>query len=175
MRRLTQEDARNLFELDSDPEVVRYANPAGRTSSYERIRDEILPRFLSYYGRYEGLGYWAAEERPSGVFLGWFHLRPRDGDVLVAELGYRLRRSAWGKGYATEGSRALVRKAFTELEVERIVAEALKLNAVSIRVMEKAGLRFESTFMYPMYPGRELEAVRYVIDREKFQSGSYST
>lgn len=49
-------------------------------------------------------------EKSTGAFLGWFHYRlPPDGHTDDVELGYRLRRSAWGKGYATEGSRALVR------------------------------------------------------------------
>jgi len=46
---------------------------------------------------------------------------------------------AWGKGYATEGSRALIRKGFTELGVQRVVAEAMAVNVASRRVMEKAG------------------------------------
>ena len=58
----------------------------------------------------------------------------------VAELGYRLRRSAWGKGYATEGSRALIGKGFTEFGVRRVVAETLAGNLGSRRVLEKSGL-----------------------------------
>jgi RimJ/RimL family protein N-acetyltransferase len=54
--------------------------------------------------------------------------------------GYRLRRSAWGKGHATEGSRALIREGFAELGVRRVVAETMAVNAASRRVMEKAGL-----------------------------------
>ena len=52
--------------------------------------------------------------------------RPREGaSPDEAELGYRLRKSAWGNGYATEGSRALIRKGFTEFGVQRVVAEAM--------------------------------------------------
>ena len=54
------------------------------------------------------------------------------------ELGYRLRKSAWGKGYATEGSRALIRKGFTEYGVQRVVAAAMAVNQASRRVMGKA-------------------------------------
>jgi len=56
------------------------------------------------------------------------------------ELGYRLRRSAWGKGYGTEGSRALIRAGFIEHGVERVVAETMVVHTASRRVMEKAGL-----------------------------------
>ena len=80
------------------------------------IRNEILPRFLRDYESFDGLGTWVIVEKSTGEFLGWFGLQPLDerGDV---ELGYRLRRSAWGKGYATEGSRALIQKGFTDLVV----------------------------------------------------------
>jgi RimJ/RimL family protein N-acetyltransferase len=56
------------------------------------------------------------------------------------ELGDRLRRSAWGMGYATEGSRALVDRAFAEPGVRRVYAETMAVNVASRRVLEKAGL-----------------------------------
>src|SRR5262249_22266848 len=56
------------------------------------------------------------------------------------DLGFRLRRSAWGKGYGTEGSLALVRKGFTELGVQRVTGSALVANVASCRVLEKARL-----------------------------------
>ncbi|WP_252782054.1 GNAT family N-acetyltransferase [Actinoallomurus rhizosphaericola] len=68
---------------------------------------------------------------------------PGNGEI---ELGYRLRRSAWSKGYATEGSRTLIRKGFTELGVERVVAETMTVNLGSRRMMEKAGLTLVRTF-----------------------------
>jgi len=61
-------------------------------------------------------------------------------------LGFRLRRSAWGKGYATEGSRALVEKAFAELGARRVWAETMTVHIASRRVMEKAGLKYVRTF-----------------------------
>jgi RimJ/RimL family protein N-acetyltransferase len=104
LRQFTMDDVDNLVDLDGDPAVMRYIT-GGRSTPREEIRDDILPAFLSYYERYEGLGFWAAIEKSSGGFLGWFHLRPPPGgDPDNVELGYRLRRAAWGRGYATEGS-----------------------------------------------------------------------
>ncbi len=57
------------------------------------------------------------------------------------ELGYRLKRSAWGKGYATEGSQALIDKAFSELGVQRVMALTYSEHVASRRVMEKVGMR----------------------------------
>ena len=84
------------------------------------------------------------------------------------ELGYRLRREVWGQGYATEGSRALVDKAFGELGVERVYASTMAVNVASRRVMEKAGMRYVRTFDadWPVrIPGDEEGDVEYAIDR----------
>ena len=115
LRRFSMADADNLVNLDADPDVMRFVT-GGIPTSREEIQNEFLPAFLAYYQRYEGFGFWAAIEKATGEFLGWFHFRPRaDAAPGEVELGYRLRKSAWGKGYATEGSRALIRKGFTRV------------------------------------------------------------
>ncbi len=148
LRRFTEADEGNLFELNSDPEVMRFLN-GGKPTPRDEVRTRIIPVFLGYYERSEGFGFWAAVETATGQFLGWFHFRQPLGDADipagwdgdgVAELGYRLRRSAWGQGYATEGSRALIDKGFTEFGVRRVVAETLAANGGSRRVLEKSGL-----------------------------------
>ena len=146
LRRFTQNDVGNLVDLDGDFEVMRFIN-GGKPTSREEVETEILPDFFWYYDNFESYGFWAAIERSTGEFLGWFHFRPEEGaSPDKPELGYRLRRSAWGKGYATEGSRALIRKGFTELGVQRVVASTMAVNTGSRRVMEKAGLRFVKSF-----------------------------
>jgi RimJ/RimL family protein N-acetyltransferase len=136
LRRFTSADADNLVSLDADPDVMRFVT-GGVPTSREEIENEVLPAFLAYYQRYEGYGFWAVIEKETGEFLGWFHFRPHeDGAPGEVDLGYRLRKSAWGKGYATEGSRALIRKGFTEFGVQRVVAEALAVNQASRRVPE---------------------------------------
>lgn len=146
LSRFTESDVANLRDLDGDPEVMRFVN-GGRPVPRDVIRDETLPRFLRAYECFEGFGVWATIERSTGEFVGWFEFYPRkDAGPDEVELGYRLRRSAWGKGYATEGSRALIRKGFTELGVQRVVAETMAVNAASRRVMEKAGLTYVRTF-----------------------------
>ncbi len=146
LRRFDEADVDHLYALDGDPQVMRFVT-GGEPTPRDRIRDETLPRLLRAYERFEGFGVWAAVERPTGGFLGWFEFYPPDGHgPEEAELGYRLRRSAWGKGYATEGSRALIRKGFTELGVRRVMAQTMVVNAASRRVMEKAGLTHVRTF-----------------------------
>lgn len=165
LRRFTQSDADLLVELDSDPEVMRYLHSGSTTR--EEVETSTLPRILGHYERHPDLGYWVAIARDTEEFLGWFELGP-EGDGGEVELGYRLRRAAWGKGYATEGSRALLHKAFTELAVPKVFAETMSVNRGSRRVMEKVGLKFQETFYrdWPEpLPGSEHGEVRYAVDR----------
>jgi RimJ/RimL family protein N-acetyltransferase len=173
LRRFTVADVDNLVELDSDPEVMRYVT-GGRATTRDEIRDEVLPAFLGYYDRYPGYGFWAVVEKATGVFLGWFHLRPapESGRPGEPELGYRLRRSAWGKGFATEGSRALIGKAFAELGAQRVFAETMVVHTASRRVMEKAGLELVRTF-HQDWPdkidGDEYGDVEYALTRAEWE------
>jgi RimJ/RimL family protein N-acetyltransferase len=173
LRRFTLEDEDALLELDNDPEVMLYIN-GGAPVPREEIVEETLPAFLSYYDRFEGFGFWAVIEKRSGQFLGWFHFRPGEGaGPLEPELGYRLHRSAWNKGYATEVSRALIDKGFSEFAVERVYAETMVVHVGSRRVMEKAGMRFKRTFHadWPVrIPGDELGDVEYEITREQWEA-----
>ena len=173
LRPLAPTDVENLFELDTDPGVLRYLTAAS-APTLEQVRSEVLPRMLGYDEREPGYGFWAAES--AGGFLGWFELRPlanrEPGEV---ELGYRLRRSAWGKGYATEGAAALVWAGFTDFGVRRVVAETMTVNTGSRRVLEKVGLRFVRTFheswIQPV-AGTEHGDVEYALTREEWADGS---
>jgi RimJ/RimL family protein N-acetyltransferase len=173
LRRFTLDDVDALVELDSDPDVTRFITNGAATPRAE-IEKRVLPRFLGYYDEYPGYGFWAVIEKATGEFVGWFHLRPNPDHPIPdePELGYRLRRAAWGKGYATEGSRALIDRAFTELGARRVFAETMAVNAASRRVMEKAGLRFVRAFQadWPVrIPGDEHGDVEYAITREEWE------
>ena len=169
LRRFTPDDVHNLVALDSDPEVMHFIT-GGRATPRQEIEHDVLPAFLSYYERHAGYGFWAVIEKATGDFLGWFHFRPRpEGPPDEPELGYRLKKAAWGKGYATEGSRALIHKGFTELGARRVVAETMTVNTASRRVMEKAGLRSVRTFHadWPdRIPGDEHGDVEYALTRD---------
>jgi len=172
LRRFTDADVDALVELDSDPEVTRYLT--GARPVRENVAGETLPVMLRYYDDHPGFGTWAAIERASGDFIGWFHLRPAHeaGRDDEPELGYRLRRASWGRGYATEGGRALVDKAFTDLGARRVFAQTMAVNLGSRRVMEKAGLRQVRTFRgtWPeRLPGDEHGDVEYAITRDEWE------
>jgi RimJ/RimL family protein N-acetyltransferase len=171
LRRFTAADTDLLVELDSDPAVMRYIT-GGRATPRAEIETDILPWWIAQYVRFPGCGVWAASVRATGAFVGWFHLRPSDDD-RPDELGYRLRVAAWGQGYATEGSRALVERAFRGLGAERVVAETMAVNAASRRVMEKTGLRYVRTF-HAEWPDRidgdEHGDVEYALTRAEWDA-----
>jgi len=173
LRRFTMADVDNLVELDRDPDVMFHIT-GGLTTSREEIETDFLPAFLAYYEKYDGYGFWAAVEKESGAFVGWFHFRPAPGHPAdEPELGYRLVKAVWGKGYASEGSTALIDKGFTELGVRRVLAEAMLVNVASWRVMEKCGMTrvrvFHQDWPFPI-PGDEQGDVEYAITRQEWEA-----
>jgi RimJ/RimL family protein N-acetyltransferase len=156
-------DRENLVALERDPEVMRFLN-GGRPTPDDGAEEGA--GFLTPRGGEDDV--WAAVETRSGVFVGWFSLRRvREG---VGELGYRVRRDAWGRGLASEGAIALVAMAFADNDFRRIVATTMAVNSASRRVMEKTGLTHVRT-VYPHWrnplPGSELGEVEYEITRQR--------
>jgi Acetyltransferase (GNAT) domain len=100
LREFAPDDVDNLVELDGDPEVMRYMT-GSRATQREVIERDELPVFMRRSG---GYGFWAAVEKASGAFVGWFHLRPReDGAADEPELGYRLGSFGMGEGLCDGG------------------------------------------------------------------------
>ena len=145
LRHFTAADARHLHALDNDPEVMRYIN-GSLPVALEVVETRLLPTFLEYDERRPAFGFFAAVDRADGAFLGWVSLRPTRGDAGELELGYRFRRAAWGRGYATEAASALVARAFADPTVLRVFATTYEDNVASRRVMEKLGLTLRRTF-----------------------------
>ena len=168
-RRLTGADLGLLAELDGDPEVMRYLT--GGPATPPSRQQAILARIL---GEYDGgvPGRWLAHDAETGAFLGWFGLDSDTSPPDERELGYRLRRAAWGRGLATEGARALLDFGFGELGLQRIWAQTMAVNLRSRRVLASAGLRHVRTlhlhFDDPI-PGHEQGEVEYEINRGAWQ------
>jgi RimJ/RimL family protein N-acetyltransferase len=149
-------DAPLFFQLDQDPEVMRFLGGVRADDSIDRTRTMLAER-IEWYRKVDGLGLGSCflqGTAPGSIaeFIGWFMLRPRQyrpydpsGALLDptedAELGYRLARRFWGRGYATEMSLALVRHGFEQLGLPRVVAFVDPAHLSSARVLQKAGLR----------------------------------
>jgi RimJ/RimL family protein N-acetyltransferase len=145
LRRFVASDVDALYDLDNDPEVMRYIN-GGTPTPRDVVQDDILPVFLHYDERLPGFGFWAVTDRETGDFLGWFSFRPSKDTPGEVILGYRLCKAAWGQGYAAEGACALIHKGFSEWGVQRVVATTYEHNLASRRVMEKLGMALVRRF-----------------------------
>jgi RimJ/RimL family protein N-acetyltransferase len=158
LRPLRRDDVDILLRLDADPEVMRYIT-GGRPSTREEVADVVET----------ALGQrWIASERASGEIVGWFGLWRPDDRPGERELGYRLHRWAWGQGFATEGSRALIDLAFNGLGAHRVWAETMAVNAASRRVMERCGMTYVRIFHLDWddpIPGTDHGEVEYEILR----------
>jgi RimJ/RimL family protein N-acetyltransferase len=121
--------------LNADPEVTRYLRgPMRRDES-----DELLARIRGHWQEH-GFGLYAVEVKDSGAFAGFVGLAVPSflPEVLPAvEVGWRLAREHWGKGYATEGARASLAHGFGALGLRQIISIIDPRNTASVRVAER--------------------------------------
>ncbi|HUY91385.1 MAG TPA: GNAT family N-acetyltransferase [Pirellulales bacterium] len=168
LRELSLDDAPAMFELDGNPEVVRYTGRAP-LSSVEESRQRIAERMLADYARH-GFGRWAmllendplagpAGKEPGDALIGVAGLKwlPELGEV---DVGYGLLPRYWGRGLATEAARATIDYGFRTLGLSRIIGLVDAPHAASIRVLEKCGLAFEKVVEY-----RSQEVLQYALAR----------
>jgi ribosomal-protein-alanine N-acetyltransferase len=139
LREIVPADFNELYRMNSDPETMKYVGD-GSTRSHEQMQSE-LKMLMSHYIKKAGLGIWATVLRDSKAFIGASGLVYYDNTSEI-EVGYRLLKEYWNKGYATEASRELLNYGFTVLGLKKIVSSAHVENVPSRRVMEKIGMRF---------------------------------
>ncbi|HEX6444946.1 MAG TPA: GNAT family N-acetyltransferase [Streptosporangiales bacterium] len=124
--------------LNADPEVTRYlAGPLSREESDARVK-RIEREFTEH-----GFGLWAVEVAASGEFVGFTGLSVpafQAHFTPAVEVGWRLARSAWGNGYATEAARAAVAYGFGAAGLDEIVSFTTVANRASRAVMERLGM-----------------------------------
>ncbi|WP_026701753.1 GNAT family N-acetyltransferase [Salibacterium aidingense] len=144
LRERTMEDMESCIEMDRDPEVVKYVPEIANlvtepSANQEEHRKFVKERIETEYPK--GMGYWIIEAKGENKdFIGWIMLIPIDTVGPKIEIGWRLKRKYWGKGYATEAAHAILRYAFDILEITEVVADIHQLNKGSMRVAEKIGL-----------------------------------
>ena len=151
LREFREADALHFFELNEDPEVIRYTGDLPFASAEE------ARRFLLDYDRYKKYGYgrWAVllkETEAGPAWIGWCGLKYIP-ELNETDIGFRFFRRYWGKGYATEAARACLEYGFRRLGLKRIVGRAMKENGASVRVLEKIGLEFWKEFEFMEHPG----------------------
>lgn len=151
LRRFTPDDFELVYRLHSDPDVTRFLGGVKDRAGVEQLMAE---RILGYYERHPGLGTWATIERSTGACVGMHVLNYIRGETIV-QVGYILFREFWGRGYATEMARALLRYGFVDRGIPRIAGITDLDHVVSQRVLVKIGLerRADRTFTDPSYEG----------------------
>ncbi|MEU5401583.1 GNAT family N-acetyltransferase [Streptomyces sp. NPDC005963] len=173
LRAFDESDLDRLLSLDGDPEVMRFLDH-GPPPTRDHLRKHGLQRFIRPHPGTGRPDYWAVCESVSGEFIGWIEFRPvADTNTSVVELGYRLAKAAWGRGYATECALALIRKGFCDWGVQSVIANAMAVNHRSRRVMEKSGLTHVRTAFdeWPDYiEGAEFGDVHYELTRSQWRA-----
>lgn len=155
LREIVEEDAHEILYLDSDPEVVRYVGnqPLSQYKQAVKTIEGILEQYRKY-----SIARWAVLDKSSNCFLGWAGLKyiedTVNGKSDYYDLGYRLAKKHWGKGYATEAARAVLDYGFSKMNLPAVYAIADSDNINSHHVLEKVGMVFENEFQYQSRPHR---------------------
>lgn len=138
IRGRTLDDLEACLSMDRDPEVTRFVKgPWNDPIEHRRFLEFRITRPYP-----PGLGYWSIRERAAPeVFLGWVMLIPDHGVGPDIEIGWRLVRTAWGKGIASEAARALATHALDTVKLPRVIADIDPENKASRAVAERIGMK----------------------------------
>lgn len=158
IRERTLADLEACLEMDRDPEVTRYvAGPWHDPVAHGQFVEYRITRPYP-----PGLGYWTIRERSAPErFIGWVLLIPDHGTGPDVEIGWRLIRSAWGRGIASEAARALLTHAFETVRLPRVIADIASENLASLRIAQKLGMKWVG---YDTSDGMRYERYRLVRD-----------
>jgi RimJ/RimL family protein N-acetyltransferase len=150
------EDVEAAFRMYGDPEVMRFLGTGEPVADLAAQREWLAERIVRYRGPgWERQAVWAAVERDTQQVVGTLMLKLLPPTDDVTEVGWHLARRAWGKGYASEGARAVLRYGFDDLRLERIIAVIKPGNVRSEAVAKRIGMRWlEKTNRF--YGGEEL-------------------
>ena len=154
VRELTDADAEALHRIYGDAETMRFVGHSGRPTADLGATARVLTS-LRRHAEHHGFSLWAIDEREGDEVVGVAGLAWVENHGPDVEAAYVLRRDRWGRGYATEALREILRIGHDELGMERVVALAYPENDASRRVMEKAG----------MVPDGTAEAYGHVLTR----------
>jgi [ribosomal protein S5]-alanine N-acetyltransferase len=132
-------DAQDMFDLNSDLEVVRYTGD----TAFDNLADAAnIVRYVQAQYAQHGMGRWAVELRETGALVGWSGLKYHP-DVQEVDLGYRFFRKYWGQGIGQEAAAACFDYGRNTLGITRIVGRAVAENMGSVRILQNLGFVYE--------------------------------
>ena len=174
LRPWRDEDAEAFAAMFDDPAVMEFLMPQTDRAAI----DAIVGRVRAHFDRH-GFGWWAAELQDTGAFIGLIglvHIPFEAHFTPAVEVGWRLASAYWGQGYATEGARAALEAAFTQLGLSEIVSITVPANMRSRRVMQRIGMTRDPAddFDHPRVPdGSPMKRhVLYRIGREQWRQST---
>lgn len=150
----------------SDPETMKYIGKDGSGWTREEVVERI-ERGMRFCAEH-GMTFWTVVENDTGTIIGQGGLVPIAFNGPEIELGYRLGKPHWGKGYASEIARASARVGFERFGYGCLVAVSYPENTASRRVLEKTG--FIETGQSDLYYG--VRCLRYELTRERWAAVS---
>lgn len=132
LKQFNQSDALNLFDLNSDTEVLKFTGDV----PFKNL--EEAEKFVINYTDYlkNGFGRWAVILKSNQKFIGWCGLKLNEENLI--DIGFRLFKREWNKGYATEATKGVLIYGFETLNLPTIIGRVSSDNLASIRVLEKA-------------------------------------
>ncbi len=147
LRELVPTDRNGLFAVDSDPDVNTYLGKKP-VKTIEQT-DDIIAFIRKQYVD-NGIGRWAMIEKNRNNFVGWCGLKLvkelTNNHINYYDLGYRLNKSYWGKGFGTEAAKATLNYGFNNMNLKDIHAIADSQNMASKNIIQKIGLKYINTF-----------------------------
>jgi RimJ/RimL family protein N-acetyltransferase len=172
LRTWLESDKAAFAALNADPAVMEFFPATLTKEKSDRLADQLAAYLVS-----DGMTFYAVDEKASGEVIGFVGLVPATGLPFspAVEIGWRLRRESWGKGYASEAARAALDIGFTSLGLDEIVSFAVVGNARSRAVMERIGMVHDehADFDHPALPEghRFRRHVLYRIGRAGWRQG----
>jgi [ribosomal protein S5]-alanine N-acetyltransferase len=149
IREVREIDENGFFELDSDPEVHTYLGnqPIKNLEEARAVIQFIRQQYID-----NGIGRWAILDKTNNEFVGWIGLKLVKDEINkhsnFYDLGYRLQKKHWGKGFASEAAEAVLDYAFNNMKLTEVNAFTDVENQGSCNVLKKAGFKFVETFDY---------------------------
>ena len=166
LRKMRLEDAEDLFEYTSDPEVAKYVT----WEPHKSIEDSInfLNSVLTKYNKKE-VSEWGIVYKENNKLIGTCGYGLWVPKHSLAEIAYAMGREYWGKGLMTEAIKEVIRFGFEKMDLNKIYARCFVENIGSYKVLEKAGMKFEGILREQMFiKGRFRDLKLYSILRREY-------